>query len=487
MCGNGREPTESFISGNSMAKQSFGLIGLAVMGENLALNVERNGFSVSVYNRSTDKVDAFMQGRAQGKNFFGAHTIEEFVQSLDRPRRILVMVKAGGPVDAVIEQLKPLLDPNDMIIDGGNSLYADTERRVKDLEAQGLSFIGMGVSGGEEGALNGPSLMPGGTEAAYREIEPIVRKIAAQVDDGPCVTYIGPGGSGHYVKMVHNGIEYGDMQLIAEAYDLLKNVLGLNHTELHEVFSEWNATEELNSFLVEITADIFKKLDPDTGNPLVEVVMDAAGQKGTGRWTVVDALELGVAIPTITAAVNARITSSYKQERLAAAQQLTGPSASFEGDRAQFINAVRDALYCSKICSYAQGMALIGKASSNLGYKLDLGEIARIWKGGCIIRAGFLNKIKQAYDQQPDLPNLLLAPEFKQTILDRQGAWRQVIATAAQMGIPVPAFSASLDYFDSYRRGSLPQNLTQAQRDYFGAHTYERTDKPGVFHTEWGQ
>jgi 6-phosphogluconate dehydrogenase len=470
-----------------MAKQSFGLIGLAVMGENLALNVERNGFPVSVFNRSTDKVDAFINGRAQGKNFFGAHSIEEFVQSLDRPRRILVMVKAGAPVDAVIEQLKPLLDPDDMIIDGGNSLYTDTERRVQDLESQGLSFIGMGVSGGEEGALNGPSLMPGGTEAAYREIEAIVRKIAAQVDDGPCVTYIGSGGSGHYVKMVHNGIEYGDMQLIAEAYDLLKNAGGLNHEQLHEVFLEWNQTDELNSFLIEITADIFKKIDPDTGTPLVELVLDAAGQKGTGRWTVVSALELGVAIPTITAAVNARIASSYKQERLAAAQQLTGPSTQFEGDPKAFVNAVRDALYCSKICSYAQGMALMGKASQDFGYNLDLGEIARIWKGGCIIRAGFLNKIKQAYDENATLANLLLAPEFKQTILDRQSAWRQVLSTAAHLGIPVPAFSASLDYFDSYRRASLPQNLTQAQRDYFGAHTYERVDKAGVFHTEWGQ
>lgn len=470
-----------------MAKQNFGLIGLAVMGENLALNVERNGFSVSVFNRSTDKVDAFINGRAQGKNFFGAHSIEEFVESLDRPRRILVMVKAGGPVDAVIEQLKPLLDANDMIIDGGNSLYTDTERRVKDLESQGLSFIGMGVSGGEEGALNGPSLMPGGTEAAYREIEAIVRKIAAQVDDGPCVTYIGSGGSGHYVKMVHNGIEYGDMQLIAEAYDLLKNAAGLNHEQLHEVFLEWNQTDELNSFLIEITADIFKKIDPDTGSPLVELVLDAAGQKGTGRWTVVSALEMGVAIPTITAAVNARIASSYKQERLAASQELTGPTAQFQSDTKTFINAVRDALYCSKICSYAQGMALMGKASQEFGYNLDLGEIARIWKGGCIIRAGFLNKIKHAYDENSTLANLLLAPEFKQTILDRQSAWREVLSTAAQLGIPVPAFSASLDYFDSYRRASLPQNLTQAQRDYFGAHTYERVDKAGIFHTEWGQ
>jgi 6-phosphogluconate dehydrogenase len=469
-----------------MAKQNFGLIGLAVMGENLALNVERNGFSVSVYNRTTEKVDEFMGGRAQGKNFFGAHSIEEFVTSLDRPRRILVMVKAGAPVDAVIDQLVPLLDPHDMIIDGGNSLYTDTERRVQGLESKGLSFIGMGVSGGEEGALNGPSLMPGGSENAYQEIEPIVTKIAAQVDDGPCVTYIGPGGSGHYVKMVHNGIEYGDMQLIAEAYDLLKNVLGLNHQELHEIFGEWNQTEELNSFLIEITTDIFTKLDPDTGGPLVELILDAAGQKGTGRWTVVSALELGVSIPTITAAVNARIISSYKPERIEAAKVLTGPSATFSGDAKLFISQVRDALYCSKICSYAQGMALIGKASQEyFNNILDLGEIARIWKGGCIIRAGFLNKIKHAFDENAQLPNLLLTPEFKQTILDRQNSWREVLVTASKLGIPAPAFNASLDYFDSYRRDRLPQNLTQAQRDYFGAHTYERIDKPGSFHTEW--
>jgi 6-phosphogluconate dehydrogenase len=465
--------------------QSFGLIGLAVMGENLALNVERNGFPITVYNRSPEKTNTFMAERAQGKNVKAAFSLEEFVQSLERPRRILVMVKAGAPVDAVIEQLKPLLEQDDMIIDGGNSLYEDTERRVKDLESTGLQFIGMGVSGGEEGALNGPSLMPGGTRAAYEAIAPIVTKIAAQVDDGPCVTYIGPGGSGHYVKMVHNGIEYGDMQLIAEAYDLLRNTLGLDHNQLQEVFAEWNTTDELNSFLIEITANIFKKIDPDTGMPLVDVIMDAAGQKGTGRWTVVSALELGVSIPTITAAVNARIISSYKKERVEASKQLIGPTGKYEGDTQSFINMIRDALYCSKICSYAQGMALIGKASQEFNYGIDLGETARIWKGGCIIRAGFLGKIKHAYDENPQLANLLLAPEFIQTILDRQEAWREVLSVAAKLGIPVPAFSASLDYFDSYRRDRLPQNLTQAQRDYFGAHTYERIDKPGVFHADW--
>ncbi len=465
--------------------QQFGVIGLAVMGENLALNVERNGFPVAVYNRSREKTDEFMATRAKGKNFVAAYTLEDFVASLERPRKILIMVKAGAPVDAVIDQLKPLLDQGDILIDGGNSLFTDTQRRAAALESEKFTFIGMGVSGGEEGALLGPSLMPGGTKQAYDYLEPILTKIAAQVDDGPCVTYIGPGGAGHYVKMVHNGIEYGDMQLIAEAYDLMKNVLGLNATQLHEVFAEWNTTDELNSYLIEITADVFKVMDPDTGIPLVDEILDAAGQKGTGRWTVDNALEIGVPIPTIIAAVTARIMSSYKQERVAAAKELVGPSTTFDGDVKAFIAKVRDALYCSKMCSYAQGMALLSKASQVYGFSLNLGECARIWKGGCIIRAGFLNKIKHAFDENPALPNLLLAPEFKQSILDRQSAWRDVVATAAKVGIAVPAFSASLDYFDSYRRDRLPQNLTQAQRDYFGAHTYERIDKPGVFHTDW--
>lgn len=463
--------------------QSFGVIGLAVMGENIALNVERNGFPISVYNRSPEKTQAFMANRAVGKNVVAAYSLEDFVASLERPRRILVMVKAGKPVDAVIDQLMPLLDPDDMIIDGGNSLYEDTERRVKTLESAGFRFIGMGVSGGEEGALNGPSLMPGGTRAAYESIEPIVQKIAAQVEDGPCVTYIGPGGAGHYVKMVHNGIEYGDMQLIAEAYDLMKNVLGLSHEQLHEVFAQWNTTEELDSFLIEITADIFTKTEGDVA--LVEKILDAAGQKGTGRWTVMTALEMGVSIPTITAAVNARIMSSVKQERIAASKEITGPSGQITENTTLWINKIRDALYCSKICSYAQGMALLRTASENFDYGLKLDECARIWKGGCIIRARFLNKIQHAFIENPALPNLLLAPEFKQTILDRQAAWRDVVAMAAQYGVPVPAFSASLDYFDSYRRAQLPQNLTQAQRDYFGAHTYQRVDKEGTFHTEW--
>lgn len=468
-----------------MTLQSFGVIGLAVMGENIALNVERNGFPIAVYNRSREKTDAFMEKRAQGRNVKAAFTLEEFVGLLERPRKILVMVKAGGPVDKVIEQLTPLLDEGDIIIDGGNSLYEDTERRTRELEPKGFRFIGMGVSGGEEGALNGPSLMPGGTESSYEYLSPILTKIAAQVDDGPCVAYCGPGGAGHYVKMVHNGIEYGDMQLIAEAYDLMKNAAGLDHNQLHEVFAEWNKTEELNSFLIEITADIFPYIDEETGLPLVDLIVDAAGQKGTGRWTAVDALNLGVPIPTIGAAVNARIMSSYKQERVAASKEISGPTGKYEGDTKKFINMVRDALYCSKICSYAQGMALLYKASNEFNYNLNLGEMARIWKGGCIIRAGFLNKIKKAFDENPSLPNLLLAPEFKQTILDRQESWREIIVIAAQLGIAVPAFSASLDYFDSYRRERLPQNLTQAQRDYFGAHTYQRTDKEGTFHTAW--
>jgi 6-phosphogluconate dehydrogenase len=398
------------------------------------------------------------------------------------------MVKAGPPVDAVIEQLKPLLEEGDMIIDGGNSLYEDTERRTRDLESTTkLGFVGMGVSGGEEGALHGPSLMPGGTEFAYRELEPILTKIAAQVDDGPCVTYVGSGGAGHYVKMVHNGIEYGDMQLIAEAYDVLKNGLGLSNQQLQETFAEWNRTDELNSYLIEITADIFKYVDPETGHHLIDLILDSAGQKGTGRWTVLSSLELGVPIPTIYAAVNARVMSAYKDERVAAAKELPGPGETYPGDAALFVDKVRDALYCSKMCSYAQGMALIAKASQEFNYNISLPESARIWKGGCIIRAGFLDKIRKAFAENPGLPNLLLAPEFKQSILDRQEAWREVLVLANKLGIPVPAFSSSLDYFDSYRRANLPQNLTQAQRDYFGAHTYERTDKPRgeFFHTEW--
>lgn len=470
-----------------MTKRSFGVIGLAVMGENLALNAANKGFPIAVYNRTGSKTEAFMAERVDGQDIKAAYSLEEFVKTLERPRQILVMVKAGKAVDAVIGQLKPLLEEGDMIVDGGNSLYEDTERRTNELEASGLGFVGMGVSGGEEGALHGPSLMPGGTKAAYEELEPIVTKIAAQVDDGPCVTYVGPRGAGHYVKMVHNGIEYGDMQLIAEAYDLMKNALGLNNQQLHEVFAEWNTTEELDSFLIEITADIFKYSRAEAKEQLIDVILDSAGQKGTGRWTVVSSLELGIPIPTMYAAVNARVISSFKDERVAASKELNVPTVKYEGDVKAFINKIRDALYCSKMCSYAQGMALMAKASKEFDYQINLAETARIWKGGCIIRARFLDKIKSAFQANPDLPNLLLAPEFKQSILDRQEAWREVLATSNQLGIPVPAFSASLDYFDSYRRDRLPQNLTQAQRDYFGAHTYERVDKPRgeFFHTEW--
>ncbi|MEI6430008.1 MAG: decarboxylating NADP(+)-dependent phosphogluconate dehydrogenase [Pseudanabaena sp. ELA607] len=468
--------------------QAIGLIGLAVMGENLALNIERNGFPITVYNRSRDKTDKFMATRAAGKQVHPTYNLKDFVASLVRPRKMIIMVKAGGPVDAVIDELKPLLEPGDIIIDGGNSLYTDTERRTIALEAVGLQFVGMGVSGGEEGALKGPSLMPGGQYAGYESLEPIVTKIAAQVDDGPCVTYVGKGSAGHYVKMVHNGIEYGDMQLIAEAYDLLKTALGLTAAELHEVFTAWRTTE-LSSFLIDITADIFKQIDDITGQPLVDLILDAAGQKGTGKWTVQSAFDLGVAIPTMIAAVTARVMSSYKAERVAAAALLPSIAGKegYSGDRQEFIDAVHDALYCSKICSYAQGMALLGKASAEFGYGLNLSEIARIWKGGCIIRAGFLDKIKLAYQRDPQLANLLIDEDFRQTILTKEAAWRKVVQVAAQLGIAIPAFSASLDYFDSYRRVQLPQNLTQAQRDYFGAHTYERIDRPRgeFFHTEW--
>ncbi len=469
-----------------MSEQStIGLIGLAVMGENLALNIERNGFPIAVYNRSRDKTDKFVEGRAAGKNVTATYSIADFVGALARPRRILIMVKAGSPVDAVIDELKPHLEPGDIIIDGGNSHFPDTERRTVELESQNLKFIGMGVSGGEEGALNGPSLMPGGQASAYQEIENITRKIAAQVDDGPCVTYIGRGSAGHYVKMVHNGIEYGDMQLIAEAYDLLRRGLGLGAAELQAIFTDWNQTE-LSSFLIEITADIFGKKDEETGEPLVDKILDAAGQKGTGKWTVNSAFDLGVPIPTMIAAVTARVISSYKAERVAASQILTSiADGKYQGEKSEFIAAVRDALYCSKICSYAQGMALLKRADKEYNYGLNLAEIARIWKGGCIIRAGFLDKIKNAYRTNPDLSNLLIDPDFTQNVLQKEKAWRLVVKSAAEMGVPIPAFSASLDYFDSYRQANLPQNLTQAQRDYFGAHTYERVDKPGVFHTEW--
>jgi len=463
----------------------FGLIGLAVMGENLALNVERQGFSVAVYNRTAEKTDSFISQRADGKDIVATYSPKELVAALERPRKILLMIKSGAPVDAVIEQLKPLLEEDDIIIDGGNSYYEDTASRSRELQATKVNFIGMGVSGGEIGALLGPSMMPGGNKDAYEVVKPILTKVAAQVEDGSCVTYLGPGCAGHYVKMVHNGIEYGIMQLIAEAYDLLKIGLGLNHQQLHEVFSAWNETPELNSYLMEITADIFQYIDPQTKNPLVEMILDAAEQKGTGNWTVISAMDLGVPVPTIMTAVNARIMSAYKEERVKASQVFDGVSGRYQGEG--FVDKVRDALYCAIACAYAEGMTLLKTASQERQYHLNLSEVARIWKGGCIIRAEILKPMQQIFYEQPDLANLLLAPYFKEAILNRLAAWKEVITVATQLDIPVPAMSASIAYFNSYRRDRLPQNLTQAQRDYFGSHTYHRIDQPGTFHTEWTQ
>ena len=470
-----------------MSKQDFGLIGLGVMGQNFVLNVERNGFSVGIYNRHHEMTDQYMQGAAKNKKILASYTVEEFVKSLERPRRVMMLVKAGDPVDWTIQQLVPLLEIGDLIIDGGNSYFADTERRAKELEAKGINYLGMGVSGGEEGALWGPSLMPGGSEKAYRDIEHIMVKVAAKAkEDGkPCVTYIGPGGSGHYVKMVHNGIEYGDMQLIAEAYDLLKRSLGLSAGEFQEIFSEWN-NGELSSFLIEVTANVFKKMDDETGAPLVDLILDKAGQKGTGKWTSQDAADIGAAVPTITAAVDARILSSLKDERLRASKLLSGPATRFNaGSPQMLISAVRDALYVSKICSYAQGMSLLKKASDDYHYDLNLGDIAQIWRAGCIIRARLLNDITSAFRKNPDLPNLLLDGTFQEAVNSRQHHWRLTLRTAIDAGVPMPAMSASLAYYDSYRSERLPANLIQAQRDFFGAHTFERIDKPGVFHATW--
>ncbi|WP_044747917.1 NADP-dependent phosphogluconate dehydrogenase [Bacillus alveayuensis] len=467
-----------------MAKQQIGVIGLAVMGKNLALNIESRGYSVAVYNRSREKTDEFLK-EAEGKNIVGTYSIEEFVNALEKPRKILLMVKAGAPTDATIEQLKPYLEKGDILIDGGNTYFKDTQRRNKELAELGIHFIGTGVSGGEEGALKGPSIMPGGQKEAHELVRPIFEAIAAKVDGEPCTTYIGPDGAGHYVKMVHNGIEYGDMQLIAEAYFLLKHVLGLSAQELHEVFAEWNKGE-LNSYLIEITADIFTKMDEETGKPLVDVILDKAGQKGTGKWTSQSALDLGVPLPLITESVFARFISAMKDERVKASKILSGPAVKpFEGDREHFIEAVRRALYMSKICSYAQGFAQMKAASDEYNWDLQYGNIAMIFRGGCIIRAQFLQKIKEAYDRDPELPNLLLDPYFKEIVENYQEALREIIAIAVMRGIPVPAFSSALAYYDSYRMETLPANLIQAQRDYFGAHTYERVDKEGIFHTEW--
>jgi 6-phosphogluconate dehydrogenase len=468
-----------------MSKAHFGLIGLGVMGENLVLNAERNGFSSVVFNRTYAKTQEFLAGRGAGKQIIGAETLPEFVAALDRPRRILVMVKAGQPVDDMIATLSPLLEEGDLLIDGGNSLYTDTERRVKDLESKSFGFIGMGVSGGAKGALEGPSMMPGGTKAAYDAIESLVCKMAAQVEDGPCVTYIGPGGAGHFVKTVHNGIEYGIEQILAEAYDLMKRLAGLDGSAMADVLAAWNGTEELGSFLVEITEVCLRTKDPETGSDLVEFIVDAAGQKGTGLWTVESALNMGVPVPTIYAALNARVLSSLRPERLAAEPLLTSKvSGSWDlGDPAS--GPLMDATVLACIASYAQGMALLQEASSLHDYNLDMAAIGQIWKGGCIIRARLLQRIQNAYTARADLPNLMVDPWFLDQVNRRLSGLRAVVASAAAAGIPVPCFSSTLDYISSYFSGRLPQNLVQAMRDCFGSHTYERTDRAGSFHTEW--
>jgi len=465
----------------------FGMIGLAVMGENLALNVADHGFSVAVWNYETEWVDRFIDKYNASGQLTGAKTLEEFTRALERPRRIMMMIKAGAPVDQTIESIKPFLEKGDILIDGGNSFFKDTQRREAALNPTGINFFGSGVSGGEEGARHGPSLMPGGAREAYEHVRPIFEAIAAKTDSGACVTYVGPNGAGHFVKMVHNGIEYGDMQLIAEAYDILRNCLGMEAAELADTFAEWNRGV-LESFLIEITSQIFTVKDQETGNPLVNEILDKAGQKGTGKWTAQVALDLAIPIPTIAAAIDARVLSSMKDERVAASKKLKGPKTKkFRGERAKLISAVHDALYASKICSYAQGMRLIQSGSQEYKWDINLREMARIWKGGCIIRARFLDTIMQAYERRPDLPNLLLDDEFAAHIRDAQAAWRYAVTTAQGLGISLPAMSASLAYFDGYRTRELPQNLTQAQRDFFGSHTYERADKPGsaAVHTDW--
>lgn len=470
-----------------MSKQQFGVIGLAVMGKNLALNVESRGYSVAVFNRTYKKTEDFLNNEAKGKNFVGAETIEEFVNSLEKPRKIMLMVQAGPATDATIASLRPLLDEGDILIDGGNTFFEDTIRRNAELDESGIHFIGTGVSGGEEGALKGPSIMPGGQKEAYDKVAPIFEAISAKVQGDPCVTYIGPNGAGHYVKMVHNGIEYGDMQLICEAYFIMKHVLGLGAEELHEVFKEWN-TGELDSYLIEITADIFKKKDKETGKPMVDVILDTAGQKGTGKWTSQSSLDLGVPLPVITESVFARFISAMKEERVAASKVLQGPSAQdkpYDGDKDELIEAIRKALYMSKIVSYAQGFAQMRAASEEYDWNLRYGDISMIFRGGCIIRAQFLQKIKEAYDRDPALANLLLDPYFKEIVESYQTSLRKVLSLAMERGIPVPGFASALAYYDSYRTETLPANLLQAQRDYFGAHTYQRVDKEGTFHTEW--
>ena len=466
-------------------KYKIGVVGLGVMGHNLALNMERNGFPVAGYDLDAEKTKAFLEGPAAGKNIIGADSPAALMDALEKPRRVLMMVPAGNPVDSAITHLKQHMEPGDILIDGGNSFFQDTERRNRDLEAEGYNFIGVGVSGGEEGALWGPSMMPGGQREAWEAVAPIFKAIAAKADDGqPCVDYMGPRGAGHYVKMVHNGIEYGDMQLIAEVYDLLHRGLGLSNSELAELFDEWNQGE-LQSYLIEITADIFRHTDSETGKALVDVILDEAAQKGTGKWTSQNALDVGGPIPTINAAVESRILSGLKPQRVAASQVIHGPKPEYKGDRQKLIEAARQALYASKITSYAQGLGLLKIASEEYQYDLNLTDVAKIWRAGCIIRASLLEDIMSAYQRDPGLVNLLLDDVFRTAVESRQEAWRLVVQTAVGMGIPVLALSASLAYFDAYRSERLPANLTQAQRDYFGAHTYRRLDREGSFHTQW--
>lgn len=469
---------------DSSQKSDFGLIGLAVMGQNLVLNVESRGFQVSVYNRTAATTDAFVT-QHPGKRLVACGTLEAFVQSLARPRKIQLMVKAGAAVDQVIEQLIPLLEPDDIVIDGGNSLYTDTERRDAWLAGKGLRFIGAGVSGGEEGARKGPAIMPGGPASTWAVMKPIFESIAAKVDGQPCVIHIGPGGAGHYVKMIHNGIEYGDMQLICEAYNLFK-AAGFTTDEMAAIFNEWNEGE-LQSYLIQITGKALEQKDPETGQPIVELILDKAGQKGTGQWTLLNAAENAVVISTINAAVEARVLSSQKKQRVMASQVLQGPKADLSAEKKTLVAKVHDALYASKVISYTQGFDLIKTMGEKKQWGLDLGGIASIWRGGCIIRARFLNRITEAYRSDPALANLMLAPFFKDLLNRTQQNWREVVALAVRNGIPVPAFSASLGYYDSYRAERLPANLLQAQRDFFGAHTYERTDRPEgrFFHTDW--
>ncbi|MEO0293198.1 MAG: NADP-dependent phosphogluconate dehydrogenase [candidate division WOR-3 bacterium] len=465
-------------------KADIGLIGLAVMGENLALNIESKGFTVSVFNRTTSKVDKFLEERAKGKNIIGTHSIQEFVNSIETPRKIILMVKAGSPVDEVISELIPHLSRGDIIIDGGNSFFKDTERRAKEVSERGFLYIGTGISGGEEGALKGPSIMPGGHREAYDAIAPIFKKIAAQVEGEPCCEYMGPGGAGHYVKMVHNGIEYAIMQTIAEIYDLMKDVLKIPIREQAEIFSKWNEGV-LGSYLIEITGKVLAKVDEETGKPIVELILDEASQKGTGKWTSQNAMDLGVSIPSIDAAVEARFISACKALRVEASKLLKGPSLTFNGDKEEFLREVHDALYASEIIAYAQGLSLLTAASKEYGFGLKLGDIARIWRGGCIIRSKILGNITEAYEKNPLLPNLLFDDYFREVLNNTQSSLRKVVETAVEFGIPSLVVSSSLAYYDSYRKERLPANLIQAQRDYFGAHTYKRVDKEGIFHTQW--